>query len=249
MIGRVRGRLVWKGSDHVLIETGGIGWQVLVDQRTLAALGPIGGPVTLWTEFLLREDGAQLVGFRTLYEREWHRLLISVQGVGPKAALTLLGTLGPEGLAQALALSDLNRLQAAPGIGRKLAQRLVLELKDKAPSLMALAAQAKAKPASEPLEEADTTATVPTPPSLSASRAATEGRKRRVARESDHAAPPSPLASATVQAEALSALQNLGYTPAEAAAAVAEAAPQATDTAGLIRAALRLLAPPGHGHA
>lgn len=217
MIGRLAGRLAWAAGDQVLIDVGGVGWQVTVDARTLAALGPVGGAVTLWTELLVREDALTLVGFRTLAEREWHRLLMSVQGVGAKSALALLGALGPEGLARAIALGDARQIQRAPGVGPKLAQRIALELKDRAPALMALGG-----PAAEPDE-----APAPAP-------------RRREA-----TAPPPPSAAAQAQAEALSALANLGYGPAEAAAAVAQAAGTATDTPGLIRAALRLLAPRG----
>lgn len=220
MIGRLSGTLAWKGADQVLIDVGGVGYQVTVDARTAAALGPVGGDAVLWTELLVREDALQLVGFRTMAEREWHRLLTSVQGVGAKAALAILGTLGPEGLGRAIALGDARSVQRAPGVGPKLAQRVALELKDKAPALMALGGGVPAEP--EVVEAA------PAP------------RKRGAP-----AAPPPPSATAQAQAEALSALANLGYAPAEAAAAVAEAAGSATDTPGLIRAALRLLAPKG----
>jgi Holliday junction DNA helicase RuvA len=220
MIGRLGGLLAWKGLDQVLIDVGGVGYQVTVDARTVAALGPVGGAAVLWTELLVREDALQLVGFRTMAEREWHRLLMSVQGVGAKAALAILGTLGPEGLGRAIALGDARSIQRAPGVGPKLAQRVAMELKDKAPALMALGG---AGPAEVEVIEA--------PPAP---------RKRGAP-----AAPPPPSAGAQAQADALSALANLGYAPAEAAGAVAEAAGTATDTPGLIRAALRLLAPKG----
>ena len=217
MIGRLSGTLAWKGADQVLIDVGGVGYQVTVDARTAVALGAVGAEAVLWTELLVREDALQLVGFRTLAEREWHRLLMGVQGVGAKAALAILGTLGPDALARAIALGDARQIQAAPGVGPKLAQRVALELKGRAPALMGLGGP-------EVVEG-------PPPPAP---------RKR--------GAPPAPApvsATAQAQAEALSALANLGYGPAEAAAAVAEAAGSATDTAGLIRAALRRLAPKG----
>jgi Holliday junction DNA helicase RuvA len=215
MIGRLSGTLAWKGTDQVLIDVGGVGYQVTVEPRTAAALGAVGTEAVLWTDLMVREDALQLVGFRTMAERDWHRLLLSVQGVGAKAALAILGTLGPEALARAIALGDARQIQAAPGVGPKLAQRVVMELKGRAPALMALGGEAAA----------------PAPPSPAP-------RKRG-------AAPSAPPVAAGVQAqaEALSALSNLGYGPAEAAAAVAEAAGSATDTPGLIRAALRLLAP------
>jgi Holliday junction DNA helicase RuvA len=215
MIGRLSGTLAWKGTDQVLIDVGGVGYQVTVEPRTAAALGAVGTEAVLWTDLMVREDALQLVGFRTMAERDWHRLLLSVQGVGARAALAILGTLGPEALARAIALGDARQIQAAPGVGPKLAQRVVMELKGRAPALMALGGEAAA----------------PAPPSPAP-------RKRG-------AAPSAPPVAAGVQAqaEALSALSNLGYGPAEAAAAVAEAAGSATDTPGLIRAALRLLAP------
>lgn len=221
MIGRLRGTVAWKGLDQVLIDVGGVGYQVQVGERTLAALPPAGQPAVLWTELLVREDALTLVGFQTMAEREWHRLLMSVQGVGAKAALAILGTLGAEGLGRAIALGDAGSIRRAPGVGPKLAQRVTLELKDRAPALMALGG------AAPPETEADPEAVVEAP---------RRGRKAE--------APPAG-ASAQAQADALSALANLGYAPAEAAAAVAEAAGSATDMPGLIRDALRLLAPKG----
>lgn len=220
MIGRLRGTVAWKGLDQVLIDVGGVGYQVQVGERTLAALPQPGGPAVLWTELLVREDALTLVGFLTMAEREWHRLLMSVQGVGAKAALAILGTLGAEALGRAIALNDAGSIRRAPGVGPKLAQRVALELKDRAPALMALGGVAADG------VEADPDAVVETPK-----------RARKPAAE------PAAGASMQAQAEALSALGNLGYAPAEAAGAVAEAAAQATDTPGLIRAALRLLAP------
>jgi len=163
---------------------------------------------------LVREDLLQLFGFLSPYEREWHRLLVSVQGVGAKASMAILGTLGAEGAARAVALGDWSAVRAAPGVGPKLAQRVVNELKDKAPSAMALGGD----PGAQDLVVPDGGPTTTTP-------------QRAL--------------SGAAQAEALSALQNLGYAPADAARAVAEvagAAPEA-DTPGMIRAALRLLAP------
>jgi holliday junction DNA helicase RuvA len=218
MIGRLAGVLAWKGADQVLIDVYGVGYQVTVDARTAAALGAVGAEAVLWTELLVREDALTLVGFRTMAEREWHRLLMSVQGVGAKAALAILGTLGPDALGRAIALGDARQIQAAPGVGPKLAQRVVLELKGRAPALMALGA-------------ADVIEAPDTPP---------QPRKRGAA-----AAPPPVSANGQAQAEALSALANLGYSPAEAAQAVAEAAGTATDTPALIRAALQRLAPKG----
>ena len=211
MIGKVSGRLDYRGTDHVLIETSGVGYIVHCSERTLAAMPGPGEAVSLYTDLLVREDLMQLFGFRTLAEREWHRLLMTVQGVGAKAALAILGALGTEGLARALAVGDATAIRAAPGVGPKIAQRVVLELKSKAPGVMAMGATGAAP--------------------VSGRRASTES------------ALVEPDGDAGVRADALSALVNLGYGPGEAAAAVAEA--EADDAPGLIRAALRLLAPRG----
>jgi len=172
----------------------------------------------------VREDLLQLFGFLTLVEKEWHRLLISVQGVGAKAAMAILGALGPDGVARALALGDAAAIRKAPGVGPKLAQRVVMELKDKAPAVMALGASAPDLADEAPAIEDETQSAAPPPAKPAAKPSA---RKQ----------------SAQAQADALSALTNLGYGPSEAAQAVATAAQEETETSGLIRAALKLLAP------
>jgi Holliday junction DNA helicase RuvA len=144
MIGKVSGRLDYRATDHVLIDTGGVGYIVHCSERTLAAMPAPGGAVALYTDLLVREDLMQLYGFRTLAEREWHRLLMTVQGVGAKAALGILGALGTEGVARALSLGDAAAIRAAPGVGPKIAQRVILELKAKAPVVMAMGAHGTA---------------------------------------------------------------------------------------------------------
>ena len=225
MIGRLAGRIEMKGEDHVLIDVRGVGYVVYCSDRTLAALPAVGGAAALWTELLVREDLLQLFGFPTLVEKEWHRLLMSVQGVGAKASLAILGTLGPDGVSRAIALGDWNAVKAARGIGPKTAQRVVNELKDKAPAVMAMGTAQPATPSAEDLDDVIETPT----------RAAV--RKP----------PAAPAPSASAQAEALSALSNLGYAPGEAAGAVAQAAGEdpGAETPALIRAALKLLAPKG----
>lgn len=221
MIGRVAGRIEYKAADHVLIDVRGVGYVVHVSERTLAALPGPGEAAALYTDLLVREDILQLYGFLSLTEKEWHRLLMTVQGVGAKASLAILGALGADGVSRAIALGDWNAVKAARGIGPKTAQRVVIELKDKAPAVMAMAAPAAAP--AVPGEEAGEPVLV------------------------EPAAPRAPAPSAAAQSEALSALQNLGYAPGEAAAAVATALNEAPelDTAALIRAALKLLAPKG----
>lgn len=222
MIGRIAGRIIYHGEDHVLIDVQGVGYVVYCSDRVRAGLPGAGEAAALFTDLLVREDLLQLFGFPTLIEKEWFRLLLSVQGVGAKAALAILGTLGPDGVSRALALGDWSAIKAARGIGPKTAQRVVNELKDKAPAIMAMGtAEPQDAAPSAPVEVIETT--TPT------------------------TAPAPPARTASAQAEALSALGNLGYAPSEAAGAVAEAAGAApdADTAGLIRAALKLLAPKG----
>ena len=102
MIGKIAGRLEYRGADHVLIDVRGVGYIVHVSDRTLAGLPAVGEAVALFTELLVREDLLQLFGFPTLLDKEWHRLLVTVQGVGAKAAMAILGTLGAEGVARAM---------------------------------------------------------------------------------------------------------------------------------------------------
>ncbi|MEZ5775522.1 MAG: Holliday junction branch migration protein RuvA [Hyphomicrobiaceae bacterium] len=140
MIGRLRGRIVGQGEDHLILEVGGVGYEVHCSSRILAQLGTEEGEVILAIETHVREDQIRLFGFRTEEERQWFRLLQSVQGVGAKVALALLGALSPADIANAIALQDKNAIRA-PHVGPKLAQRIIAELKDKAPaaSLAALA--------------------------------------------------------------------------------------------------------------
>ena len=218
MIGKLSGRIEYKATDHVLLDVRGVGYLVFCSDRTLATLPGPGEAVALFTDLVVREDLMQLFGFPTLVEKEWHRLLMSVQGVGAKASLAILGTLGPDGVSRAIALGDWNAVKAAKGIGPKIAQRIVLDLKDKAPTVMAMSGGVAA--ASGDVPETDDAVIEPVVVSAPASSA---------------------------QADALSALGNLGYGPSEAAAAVAQAAGDASDAdaPALIRAALKLLAPKG----
>ncbi|SFR57779.1 Holliday junction branch migration protein RuvA [Litoreibacter janthinus] len=215
MIGKLSGRLDYRASDHILIDVGGVGYVVYCSERTMAVLPGPGEAVSLFTELLVREDLLQLFGFTSLVEKEWHRLLMTVQGVGAKASMAILSTLGPDGVSRAVTLGDWNAIKAAKGIGPKTAQKVVLELKDKAPNVMA----------------------------MGGSLAAAQGNVVKATSEDDVLEPISaPTASA--QAEALSALVNLGYGHGDAAGAVAQAAGEgAAETPALIRAALKLLAP------
>ena len=140
MIGRIAGRVDYRAEDHVLIDVRGVGYLVYCNDRTLQSLPGVGEHTALYTDLLVREDNLQLFGFTSLVEKEWHRLLMSVQGVGAKASMAILGALGPDGVGRAIALGDWNSVKAAKGIGPKTAQRVVNELKDKAPQVMAMGA-------------------------------------------------------------------------------------------------------------
>lgn len=223
MIGKLSGRIDYRSDDHVLIDVKGVGYLVYCSERTLAALPGSGEAVALYTDLLVREDLLQLFGFPSLLEKEWHRLLMSVQGVGAKASLAILGTLGADGVNRAIALGDWNAVKAAKGVGPKTAQRVVNELKDKAPAVMAMGGTLSAAPVAEAADAVIEPVATPRP------------------------RPAAAPAGAAAQSEALSALTNLGYSPGEAAGAVAQAAGEdaGAETAALIRAALKLLAPKG----
>ena len=196
MIALLRGALVDKSIDHVLIDVNGVGYRVAVSLNTLAALPPVGATATVHTELIVREDSLSLVGFATVDERAAFHLVTSVQGIGPKLAMSILSTLDAGALASAVRDGDHARLTRIPGIGKKTAERMVLELRDKfgAPSTAALPGQGSAK--------------------LGGSQAVS------------------------------SALVNLGYKPAEAERAAAEAGKQhpGAAVAELVKAALRILA-------
>ncbi len=219
MIGKITGVIDYRGPDHVLIDVRGVGYVVYVSDRVMAGLPGNGEVVALFTDLLVREDNLQLFGFTSLVEKEWHRLLMSVQGIGAKASMAILGVLGADGVSRAIALGDWSAISKAKGVGPKTAQKVILELKDKAPSVMAMGGSL----AENLSDDAELLEPVAAP-------------KRTAAPKANPA-----------QGEALSALGNLGYAPGDAAGAVAEAmgAEPDLDTAGLIRAALKLLAPKG----
>ena len=198
----------------MILDVGGVGYVVHCSSRTLGALPATGETAVLYTDLLVREDLLQLFGFPSMLEREWHRLLTTVQGVGAKVSLGILGTLGTDGVSQAIAMGDAASIKRAPGVGPKLASRVVNELKSKAPGM------------------------------LSAAAAPASGGGKASPGASAKAALPQ---ASTATADALSALANLGYGPAEAAEAVARAAQEAPDAEApaLIKAALKALAPGG----
>lgn len=203
MIGKLRGIVDETGADWALIDVGGVGYLAACSAMTLRALGGPGAAAMLHIETYVREDQLRLFGFATEAEREWFRLLLSVQRVGARAALAILSVLDPPALARAVAFGDAKSIATAHGVGVKVGERIVAELKDKVPASLA---------------------------------AAPQGRTADGA-----AAPP-----VSAEADAISALVNLGYAQAQAAQAVARAAAKLDGgSAGaelLIRAGLRELA-------
>jgi len=134
MIGKLKGIIDSYGEDFIVLDVNGVGYLVQCSARTLQELPGVGPPATLSIETYVREDQIRLFGFRTDVEREWFRLLQTVQGVGAKVALSVLGTLKPADLASAIAMRDRAMVARTPGVGPKVAERIVTELKDKAPA-------------------------------------------------------------------------------------------------------------------
>lgn len=134
MIGKLKGIIDSYGEDTVVLDVGGVGYLVHCSARTLQALPAPGEAATLSIETYVREDQIRLFGFRSDTEREWFRLLQTVQGVGARVALAVLGTLPPAELANAIALRDKAAVARTPGVGPKVAERIVTELKDKTPA-------------------------------------------------------------------------------------------------------------------
>ena len=223
MIGRLRGRVDYKTQDHFLLDVNGVGYLIFCSERTLAEIPVDGEFTTIYTDLLVREDLMQLFGFLSQVEKEWYRLLMSVQGVGAKASLAILSALGEDGVSRSIALGDWTSIKSAKGIGPKTAQRVVNELKDKAAHVMSIV------------------------PNEIGERENKIDEGEVVERIDDH--PPINLAAPnkTAQSDALSALQNLGYSPSESAAAVAKILHESSDlsTEELIRNSLKMLSPKG----
>jgi Holliday junction DNA helicase RuvA len=206
MIGKLRGKVDSIGESHAIIDVNGVGYDVQLSARTLRNL-KIGDEVSLTIDTHVREDAIRLYGFQSEIERNWFRTLQGVQGVGSKVALGVLGVLSTQDLGNAIALGNWAAVEQAPGVGKKLAQRITAELKDKAPALSAAG--------------------------LHVPQVAPGGNVDEMP------------ASGIAAAEAVSALTNLGYNPAQASAAVAAAVKELgaeTDTAKLIRRGLKELA-------
>ena len=194
MIARLRGLLTEFGADYAVLDVNGVGYLVSASSRTLSSLGAIGDEVVLHTEMLVAEDSIRLVGFSTAAERDWFRLLISVQGVGAKVALAILSALSVDEIHRAVASADSGMVSRSQGVGPKLALRIVNELKDKAGG-------------------------VALGPAVGA-----------------------PIPAGSHAQDAVSALLNLGFRPAEASAAVGKAETELGPDANfdaLVRTALK----------
>jgi len=149
MIAALRGIVEQAADDFVVVDVNGVGYLVFASARTLRGLPPVGSEVRLQIETHVREDHIHLYGFLEPAERDWFRLLLTVQGVGAKVALALLSALSPQELATAIAAQDRTAITRAQGVGPKLGQRLVTELKEKAAAMVMPAALARRLPAGE----------------------------------------------------------------------------------------------------
>ncbi|MHA7776457.1 Holliday junction branch migration protein RuvA [Roseibium sp. M-1] len=161
MIGKLKGTVDSYGEDHVILDVHGVGYQVHCPSRILQGLPRAGEAAVLFIETIVREDMIRLYGFGIEAEREWFRILMTVQGVGAKVALGILGILKASEVANAIALADKATISRAPGVGKRVAERIVAELKDKAPGLasidagtIAVARNVADKVASRPVAEA-----------------------------------------------------------------------------------------------
>jgi Holliday junction DNA helicase RuvA len=131
MISMLRGEVAERGADHLTLMCGGVGYGLAVSAQTLAAVGPVGHEATLHTHLIVRDDALTLVGFSEASERDLFLMLLGVQSVGPKVALAVLSGGPPRDLLAALAAGDTARLQAVPGIGKRTAERIIVELREK----------------------------------------------------------------------------------------------------------------------
>ena len=228
MIGSLKGRIEYRGNDHICVDVAGVGYIVYCSEKTLSSLPVDGEFITLFTDLVVREDLLQLFGFLTFAEKEWHRLLCSVQGVGAKGALAIQGILSVESLSRAILLSDWATIKTAPGVGPKIAQRIVNELKEKAPKVMAMGS-IKSKKENQNIDVIDNTDNVMLNEEL------LDGKINKKENFQE------------LQSDALSALVNLGYSQGDAASAIAQILLEEDDyhVQDLIRNALKILAPRG----
>lgn len=150
MIARLAGTIVDKQVQRLVVDVGGVGYDVIVPLSTFYGLGDAGAKVALRVHTHVREDAIQLFGFATALEQELFHRLITVSGIGPRVAISVLSGIEPPELVRAIGQSDVARLTRIPGVGRKTAERLVVELRDRLPELAA----GEAPPAEAPADDA-----------------------------------------------------------------------------------------------
>ena len=201
MIGRIRGVVDYISEDHIIIDVGGVGYIIYVTQTTISNSPKLGEKMSLFTELVVKEDLLQLVGFISPVEREWYKLLTSVQGVGSKAALALLGQIPIQVLSRAILLEDSTTITSAQGIGPKIAKRLVVELKGKVPNIIKI--QSKSETALDNLSNSPTSQTY----EISQQKIDQEFSRNDVSQ---------------IEIDAISGLINLGYTQLNASQVVAK---------------------------
>ena len=137
MISLISGSVAVRRADHVVVDTGGVGYRLAVSAETLKQVPGVGLPVTLHTHLVVRDDALALYGFATEEERDLFLMLLAVQSVGPKVALAVLSGAPPRTLLAAVSAGDVSMLQAAPGVGKRTAERIVVELREKVGSALA----------------------------------------------------------------------------------------------------------------
>ena len=201
MIGRLSGVVDYISEDHIIIDVGGVGYIVYVTKITISNSPKLGEKISLFTELIVKEDLLQLVGFISPVEREWYKLLTSVQGVGSKAALALLGQIPIQVLSRAILLEDSTTITSAQGIGPKIAKRLVVELKGKVPNMIKI--QSKSETALDNLSNSPT-------------RQNYEINQQKIDQEFSR------NDVSQIEIDAISGLINLGYTQLNASQVVAK---------------------------
>ncbi len=223
MIGKLKGKIEYSAEEHVVIDVGGVGYIVHCSKPTLAALPPVGSDIELYTELLVREDLLQLCGFLSLGEREFFLRLLTVPGVGFKAAQSVIGTLGVTACLRAISLGNWQALRAAPMVGPKLAQRICNELKTKIEDIVRKDGQYGG------VGQAEHATAVGAGPAVAA-----------VGTPAEHT-------QSSIRSDAVSALKNLGYSGSDAARVVAAVALDDVEmtTGEIIREALKHLATAG----
>ncbi len=225
MIGKITGIIDYISTDHILVDVSGVGYLIYITNATINKLPGSGQEVSLFTELVVKEELLQLIGFSTPIERDWYKLLTSVQGVGSKAALALLGHIPIRTLSRAILLEDSDTIKEAQGIGPKIAKRLVLELKGKVPDMLTLAGNS-----TKVLENIRPTAQVG------------KEKKSNLAGDGFDGMEMDNISNAEL--DAISALVNLGYSQIDSSRAVALVVDQGDrifEVEDLIKRALQVL--------